>query len=787
MTTSARMRGDLQVAAVTLAVAFVLFPGALLRGESFFERDLHLDWYPRLEAIGRALSAGGWPLWDPTQGFGQPLLADPGAEVAYPLTWLALVVPRPSAYTVFVVAHLLLGALGTARLARTLGAGRTGGVGAAIAWTLCGPLQSSLNLWHHFAGASWMPWVLLGAHRIARTRGMRPILALAAASALQILAGSADLCAMTWLLAAGWVGFRLLEGKHRRVRESVGSLVVGLGFAACLTAVLWLPAAEVVSRSARRDLPEDIRTAWSITPLGLSRLLVPLDPDHVPFDPAVWRDLYDRPEQPFLASLYFGLPLLTLAGAAFLWRPMRGRASALAVGAALAVAFAMGPHGPLYPAAAFVVPLVRIFRYPSKAVFVPALAIALLVGLGVRSLRRGAFVGLKGALLSMLLVAGATLVAFVGLHYGGPLASRAAPLLAVVGAVVVAARARGRVGAPVAAAALLGLAAADLLAAHAGLNATAPASLIFDPPPLVQRVDRSGGRRLYVYDYHSLPGTSERLLGRPDPYRVRAFPPGRDRRRVQALALRLYLVPPSAGLFGLEGSYDLDLRGLYPRELNDMTFVVRQVEGTSTFARLLRLGAVGTVVSLHERGLEGLEPVAILPSLFPEPIRVWRVPGALPRAWLVGCARVADEHAAFAALGDESFDPAREVILALDPGERGECGPAGTAQFISSRGDRVELLTDASRPAFLVMADAYDPGWSATVDGRPAPLLRANVAFRSVAVPRGRHLVVLVYRPWSIRTGLAITVAALVALGALIAREAAGGRARAGPAVREPS
>ena len=36
-------------------------------------------------------------------GFGQPLLADPGAQVAYPVTWLAVAVPGPAAYTVFVL------------------------------------------------------------------------------------------------------------------------------------------------------------------------------------------------------------------------------------------------------------------------------------------------------------------------------------------------------------------------------------------------------------------------------------------------------------------------------------------------------------------------------------------------------------------------------------------------------------------------------------------------------------------------------------------------------------
>jgi len=51
------------------------------------------------------------------------------------------------------------------------------------------------------------------------------------------------------------------------------------------------------------------------------------------------------------------------------------------------------------------------------------------------------------------------------------------------------------------------------------------------------------------------------------------------------------------------------------------------------------------------------------------------------------------------------------------------------------------------------------------VDGRPAPLLRANVAFRAVAVPAGRHVVDMVYRPTAALVGLVvsgITLAALV-------------------------
>jgi len=101
-----RGRDAFLVALATLALAVVLYPGALLRGEAFFERDLHVDWYPRIAALLRCLHAGAWPLWDPGLGFGQPLIADPSLQAFYPPTWLALALPWGTAYTAFVLVNL---------------------------------------------------------------------------------------------------------------------------------------------------------------------------------------------------------------------------------------------------------------------------------------------------------------------------------------------------------------------------------------------------------------------------------------------------------------------------------------------------------------------------------------------------------------------------------------------------------------------------------------------------------------------------------------------------------
>jgi hypothetical protein len=768
-------RHDLLVAGLALAVCVVLFPGALVRGEAFFERDLNFDWYLRLEAVARAVRSGGLPLWDTGTGFGQPLLADPGTQVLYPTTWLGLALPRATGYTAFVVLHLVLTAVGGSRLARSLGAGPVGASVAALLWTLSGPMQSAVNLRQHFAGAAWMPWVLLAAHRAARSPGPGSALALTAALVAQILAGSADVCAMTWALVVSgvtlrWAGERRRRRRRRATVRGALACAAAAGLAAGLTAIVWWPAVDVLSRSPRRDLPEEIRAAYSVPPAGLLRLAVPLDPARVPPDDGSWPNLYGGSQPPFLASLYLGVVALAVVGASLAWKRLRWRAALLLAGSAGALAAAMGPQGPVYPLLMALVPPLRIFRYPSKLTLVAALLVALAVGLGLQALRRGRIGPRASSRFAGLLLAAALGSVLVSHHYGPNDASSLAALLAVTAAAVLALAAWGRVRPGLAAAVVGALAVVDLVGAHAQLNPTAQPMLLLDPPPLVAQVDRGEGQRLYVYDYHSLPGTAERLLGRPGPYSYVTPPPGWDRRVFIMVALRLYLVPPFAGLYGLEGSYDFDIRGLYPVYLNDLTFFLRRTEGLPAQSKLLRMGAVGTVASLHDGGFG--DPVATLVSLFPEPIRVWRVRRPLPRSWVVGCARQADEAPAFAALLDPGFDPAGEVILSEPPPPGSVCGPAGTSRFLAPRPDRVRLEVEAERPGFVVLADAYDPGWRASIDGREAPVRRANVAFRAVAVPAGRHVVEMVYRPRALSFGLALTLLTLALVAVATATRA---------------
>ena len=128
---------------------------------------------------------------------------------------------------------------------------------------------------------------------------------------------------------------------------------------------------------------------------------------------------------------------------------------------------------------------------------------------------------------------------------------------------------------------------------------------------------------------------------------------------------------------------------------------------------------------------------------------IHRNPRVLPRARLMGRPFYADGPAeAVAAL--EKLGPAtRERLIVEDPTRPIPAteSVAGTARIVEDLPERVVIQTESTGPAYLLLADTFDPGWSATLDGSPVPIRPAYVAFRAVALPAGPHTVVFTYRP----------------------------------------
>jgi hypothetical protein len=154
------------------------------------------------------------------------------------------------------------------------------------------------------------------------------------------------------------------------------------------------------------------------------------------------------------------------------------------------------------------------------------------------------------------------------------------------------------------------------------------------------------------------------------------------------------------------------------------------------------------------------------------PLRVYENPHVLPRAFTVHRTRPAPPvNELLALMADSAFDPLATSFVtdAVDLPPASAAGARGTAAaFVEDDERAVELDVTLEAPGLVVLADAWFPGWTATVDGRAATIVRTNHLFRGVVAPAGRHRVRFEYHPDRVFWGAAGTVIGLLVLGVLL-------------------
>jgi hypothetical protein len=175
-------------------------------------------------------------------------------------------------------------------------------------------------------------------------------------------------------------------------------------------------------------------------------------------------------------------------------------------------------------------------------------------------------------------------------------------------------------------------------------------------------------------------------------------------------------------------------------------------------------------------------------------VQVLRNEAAFPRAWVVHQARVFPpvrsmrpydrrELMQEILFQDDEFwheptrrvyDPRRLAWIETDrPDEvarslsRDDPDPSETVTVTRDEPRCVELTAVLRSPGLVVLADVYYPGWTLTVDGHTAEILRTNRAMRGATLPAGTHHLVFRYEPLSFRIGMAFSILGLIALAVL--------------------
>jgi hypothetical protein len=158
----------------------------------------------------------------------------------------------------------------------------------------------------------------------------------------------------------------------------------------------------------------------------------------------------------------------------------------------------------------------------------------------------------------------------------------------------------------------------------------------------------------------------------------------------------------------------------------------------------------------------GLDDTGLHCDVIPNPL-------VLPRARLVErVAGVPTAGDALEMIARGQWDPATALVawdqhLPDSPAAPGEPGTVGSVDYGPAG---IHVAGEIRRPCLLILAENWAEGWSARVDGAPAPVYRVNFLQQAVRLGPGRHDIVFHYTAPGAHWGFLLAGLGLCGLGA---------------------
>jgi len=692
--------------------------------------DFTSQYYPLHLFAVRELAAGRLPGWNPYINAGQPGLADIQSGVFYPLNLLpnlvAALLDLPFSVellTARIIFHFSLASLFTylfvrhvaCRLGVQTPAARFAGVVAALTFTYGGYLTSfppqQITI---LETAVWLPLILLFLDRAFHTCHPRPQLIFAGmALACAILAGHPQ-TAMYVVYTALAYGIFLAWTLRGGVRVSrLFLLLVPLALGMALAAVQLGPTWMFITRSTRAHLDYDaVASGFSLA--ETIHLIYPGDNGGSP--------------------QYVGVLPLVLAMAGFFLGQARRQVAFWAAVGAVVLLLSFGGHTFFYDLAYLLVPGFSVVRNQERIIFLFNFAASILAGYGALTLvqplprlarerferfwRGLGWVGIAFLMLTPLFVQAQHRSAQVNL-FKDMLRQHMLLLLFFGGSVALfTLRRTDRVRRRWLVTLTLGLICLNLFTVNWQFNLDDATS--GEPFPET--------------------GLVAFLKAKPGTFRISS----------------MGLLPGGAGAGAV---YEIeDITATTPLRLD----AFQEFEERVDLWRRWQLLNVRYVLDQQDIDRPWLQRV-----YEDGKIKVYRVSDSLPRAWVVYSAVTLEADLALAVLNAYDFNPM--AIALLEPGGEGlvlSGGPGSNVQIVEAAPGKLVLEVSPSGDGMLVVSQPFYPGWRARVDGKQAPIYRANYLLQAIPVNTDTHRVELIYRldPLSAIVSLTALVACIIGL-----------------------
>jgi hypothetical protein len=187
---------------------------------------------------------------------------------------------------------------------------------------------------------------------------------------------------------------------------------------------------------------------------------------------------------------------------------------------------------------------------------------------------------------------------------------------------------------------------------------------------------------------------------------------------------------------------------------------VRAIRLTGEGASWTVLGM--TLVNEGDGSFRDLVPGAYR-AIYEGDVKIYENLDVQPRAFMVyDWTWTPDQESAYEVMAEPGFEPAREAVII---GE-GENFPVeseeseATVQVTAYDDTVIRVAVESNAPGFLLLTDAYYPGWTAAVNGQAMEILQVDGMFRGVMVPSGSSEVVFRFRSQPFQTGRIVTLVA---------------------------
>jgi tetratricopeptide (TPR) repeat protein len=142
--------------------------------------------------------------------------------------------------------------------------------------------------------------------------------------------------------------------------------------------------------------------------------------------------------------------------------------------------------------------------------------------------------------------------------------------------------------------------------------------------------------------------------------------------------------------------------------------------------------------------------------------RIYRINDYIPRVFFITNVQKADESWIISALRNNEFNPKEILYLSEEFPEVPPLNSESKTEIKHYSPHKISIDVSSEADGFLVLSDAYYPGWKCYVDGKEEKIYKAYAFLRAVYIKKGRHRVEFIYAPFSYKIGKIITITTLI-------------------------